>query len=69
MQAINNKDTKMIKFVLPDMETVSKYNQIAKPIFEKIYHNTLEITQLSNLRDTLLPKLMNGEIDVSDIEV
>ena len=67
MQAINNKDTKMIKFVLPDLKTVSKFNNIAKPIFEKIYYNNQEINQLVKLRDILLPKLMNGEIDVSKV--
>ncbi len=67
MQAINNKDTKMIKFVLPDLETISKFNKIAKPIFEKIYYNNQEIYHLVNLRDTLLPKLMSGEIDVSEV--
>ena len=37
MQAINNKDAKMIKLVLPDLKSISKFNSIAKPIFEKIY--------------------------------
>ena len=69
MQAINNKDTKMIKFVLPDNEIINKYNIIAKPIFEKIYLNNLEINELIQLRDTLLPRLMSGEINVSEIEI
>ena len=67
MQSINNKDTKMIKFVLPDKETISNFNKIAKPIYEKIYYNNREINELSSLRDTLLPKLMSGEIDISEI--
>ncbi|WP_052334615.1 restriction endonuclease subunit S [Methanobrevibacter wolinii] len=67
MQAVNNKDIKMINFVLPDLKTVDKFNIIAKPIFKKIYLNNLEIQKLTKLRDTLLPKLMSGEIDVSKI--
>ena len=67
MQAINNKDTKLIEFVLPDDEILNKFNLIAKPLFKKIYYNNQEINQLQNLRDTLLPKLMSGEIDVSKI--
>ena len=67
MQAVNNKDIKMINFVLPDLKTVDKFNIIAKPIFKKIYLNNLEIRKLTKLRDTLLPKLMSGEIDVSKI--
>lgn len=67
MQAVNNKDIKMINFVLPDLKTVDKFNIIAKPIFKKIYLNNLEIQKLTKLRDTLLPKLMSGEINVSKI--
>ena len=67
MQAINNKDTKLIEFVLPDDDILNKFNLIAKPLFKKIYYNNQEINKLQNLRDTLLPKLMSGEIDVSKI--
>ena len=67
MQAINNKDTKLIEFVLPDDKTITQFNSIAKPMFKKIYYNNLEIKKLQRLRDALLPKLMSGEIDVSKI--
>ena len=67
MQAINNKDTKLIEFVLPDDNIINQFNVIAKPMFKKIYYNRLEIKKLQKLRDTLLPKLMSGEIDVSKI--
>ena len=67
MQAINNKDTKLIEFVLPDDKTITQFNSIAKPMFKKIYYNNLEIKKLQRLRDTLLHKLMSGEIDVSEV--
>lgn len=67
MQAINNKDTKLIEFVLPDDKTITQFNSIAKPMFKKIYYNNLEIKKLQRLRDTLLPKLMSGEINVSEV--
>ena len=67
MQAINNKDTKLIEFVLPDDNLLSQFNSIAEPIFKEIYYNNNEIKKLQNLRDILLPKLMSGEIDVSKI--
>lgn len=67
MQAINNKDTKLIEFVLPDNELLFKFNNIAEPVYQEIYYNNLEINKLQQLRDTLLPKLMSGEIDVSKI--
>ena len=40
-----------------------------KPIYEKIISNSEEILNLEQLRDTLLPKLMNGEIDLDNIEI
>ncbi|WP_296853690.1 restriction endonuclease subunit S [uncultured Methanobrevibacter sp.] len=67
MQAINNKDTKLIEFVLPDDNLLSQFNSIAEPIFKEIYYNNNEIKKLQNLRDILLPKLMSGEIDVAEI--
>ena len=47
---------------LPSTETLSKFQNIIKPIFEKVLATQREIKQLATLRDTLLPKLMNGEI-------
>lgn len=44
-------------------QDAKEFNQIVKPIFEKILTNQKENINLSNLRDTLLPKLMNGEIN------
>ena len=51
----------------PTDDQLDKFNKMANPIMEKIDSNTKEIMMLSKLRDTLLPKLMSGEIDVSKI--
>lgn len=67
MQAINNKDTQLIEFVLPDDKILSQFNSIAEPIFKEIYYNNTENKKLQKLRDTLLPKLMSGEIDACEI--
>ena len=42
---------------------------IAEPMFQKVLNNCIENLRLSTLRDSLLPKLMSGEIDVSDIQL
>lgn len=55
------------KIIIPSLEYISKFNNIVYNVFNKIMHNGLEIEQLQKLRDTLLPKLMSGEIDVSKI--
>ena len=48
---------------------VEKYNNLAAPLFKMIGENQKENKKLSQLRDTLLPKLMNGEIDLDNIEI
>ena len=50
--------------VLPNQDFLEKFQSIIKPIFEKILNTQREIKQLEILRDSLLPKLMNGEIGV-----
>ena len=55
---------KNFEISLPSRETLSKFQSIIKPIFEKMLVTQREIKQLETLRDTLLPKLMKGEIEV-----
>ena len=54
---------------IPDSIEVKNFNNIAEPILEQIKINTSENIKLSLIRDLLLPKLMNGEIDVSVVEI
>ena len=54
---------------IPSKEKLDKFNSIATHIFDKISANQQENNNLASLRDTLLPKLMNGEIDVSAVEI
>ena len=62
---ITQKSLKMVNVVLPDENSLSEFENISKVFFDKIYINQKEIGSLTKLRDTLLPKLMSGEIDVS----
>lgn len=55
--------------VLPSEEELAGFNTIASPLLEQIYSNRAENKRLSILRDTLLPKLMFGEINVSAIQL
>ena len=50
-------------------DNLKELYEIIKPIYEKIISNSEEILNLEQLRDTLLPKLMNGEIDLDNIEI
>ncbi|MBP3607094.1 MAG: restriction endonuclease subunit S, partial [Treponema sp.] len=58
---------KNFEISLSSTETLSKFQNIIKPIFEKVLATQREIKQLETLRDTLLPKLMNGEIEMSSV--
>lgn len=49
--------------------TMSNYDELVSPLFALMKNNEEENRRLSKLRDTLLPKLMSGELDVSDIEL
>lgn len=64
---LNKKEFSKIKIAIPDNKEMITFDEIIRPIFEKIKINQLEIIKLSKLRDTLLPKLMSGEIDVSKV--
>ena len=55
--------------VLPSEEELAGFNTIASPLLEQIYSNRAENKRLSILRNTLLPKLMSGEINVSAIQL
>ncbi len=55
-------------YILENTE-LEKFNLTCEPIFEKIITNKYENEKLKQLRDTLLPKLMSGEIDVDKVEV
>ncbi len=48
---------------IPEKSILEKYNNIVTPIYEQIINNTNEIKNLKELRDALLPKLMNGEVE------
>lgn len=57
-----------LKLTIPNNEIMNKWNEIIKPIYGKIKNNTAQIQTLFKTRDTLLPKLMSGEIRVKGFE-
>lgn len=66
---LTQKSIKNVEIVLPSLKLVNKYENYCRNLFNKIDINNKEIEKLTQLRDTLLPKLMSGEIDLSEIEV
>lgn len=68
-QHINKNDVETHEIIVPSMELISQFDEIIRPLFDQISVNCFEINKLEQLRDKLLPKLMNGEIDLDNIEI
>lgn len=66
---INQKDVESIPIFTLDNQSVRLFSEKAIPIINKILLNSKENRRLSTLRDTLLPKLMSGEIDVNEVKI
>jgi type I restriction enzyme S subunit len=54
--------------VIPSSLLVRRFTDIAKPMFDRINRNTEQSLTLATLRDTLLPKLLSGELSVDKIK-
>ncbi len=67
--AVNSKIIKAMPFIVPTNEEIDRFHNIVNPMFNKIKLNQTENVRLTQLRDTLLPKLMSGEIDVSNVKI
>ena len=65
---ISASDIMSISCVVPEKSTLDSFNAATRPLFELIINNQLENKQLEALRDTILPKLMSGELDISNIQ-
>ena len=63
-KAVNSKIIKAMPFVIPNYELVLAFSKIVAPIFEQINSKQKTFLELKQARDRLLPKLMNGEIEV-----
>ena len=68
-QSLGYKDFGLIKTIYPPHSVIEQFNKVYETILGGIKHNLAENTKLIILRDTLLPKLMSGEIDVSEVEI
>ena len=60
---------KALELLLPDKETLDRINALIAPMAGAIVLNQEENNRLASIRDALLPKLMSGEIDVSDVKL
>lgn len=66
---ISGSAMKIVPTIIPDDDTLKKFSDFCDPIMEQIKKNEQESKRLTELRDSLLPKLMLGEIDISILEI
>lgn len=66
---ITQGDLKKESVLIPNKKSLLKYESIVGSLMHKVVQNQKENERLAALRDTLLPKLMNGEIDVSEVKI
>ena len=64
--SLKPSDIEKIEFQLPPNEKLNEFKKIASNTWDKINHNQIQIRTLTTLRDTLLPKLMSGEVRVEN---
>lgn len=66
---LNKAQFGKIQVMIPTVASMRKFDKTVSPLFSVILENQKENIYLSSLRDTLLPRLMSGELDVSDIQL
>lgn len=68
-QKVSQQNLKKVPAIIPSKEALSAFDDLIQPIFAQIRNLRDENARLADLRDTILPRLMSGELDVSDIEI
>lgn len=68
-QHINKQNVESLPVPCYSAVLITEYHERVSPLYEQISNNCFESERLIDLRDLLLPKLMSGEIDVSEVEV
>ena len=66
---LNKAQFGKIAVVIPSIEIMKSFDEIVSPMFESILLNQEENIKLAELRDSLLPRLMSGELDVSELDI
>ena len=66
---VSGSTMKNVPAVIPDSETLARFNDFCKPIFAQQQILEQQNQSLAALRDSLLPKLMSGEVDIEDVKI
>ena len=65
--AVNSKTVRQIPILIPSLQVMSAFQEKVEPIFNLLKNYAFQIQTLTNLRDTLLPRLISGQIRLPDL--
>ena len=68
-QQLTVPDFRKTEILIPPKADMSEFTETVNSLFQQVWANQEENTKLADIRDTLLPRLMSGELDVSSIEI
>ena len=68
-QKVSQQNLKKVPAIIPNKEALNAFDDLIQPIFAQIRNLKDENIRLADLRDSLLPRLMSGELDVSNVEI
>ena len=68
-QQLTVPDFKKTEIIIPTEAIMREFTETVDPLFRQVWANQEENTKLASVRDTLLPRLMSGELDVSDLDL
>lgn len=65
---VSNGDIENLQIILPDASVIEEFVNVCEPLFERMSSVLVSISTLTNLRDTLLPRLISGQLRIADAE-
>ena len=68
-QKVSQTNLKKVPVIIPPVNVLKRFDDIIQPIFAEIRNLRSENQRLSSIRDSILPKLMSGDIDISEVDI
>lgn len=65
---INQADVKELKLLVPGEQALRRFDEVTSPLVSRIFANSKKAQTLTNLRDTLLPRLISGQLRLPEAE-
>lgn len=66
---INQSDVKELRLLVPNEQILKSFDEVTKPLISRIFANSKQAQTLTQLRDTLLPRLISGQLRLPEAEI